>query len=168
MSDAKFTTRRSARGVALVEAAVIAPVYALFWLMMIHISGVYQTKIATAQESRYQAFYYATNNCESSGSSSFQGVTSSASRGESRNSQTNDGTAGGAESKGQPVVGQLADNLMPMAVGRANATWSYNKGNTIEYGGGQTFTVTEQTVKTESYVLCNEKPLFGSLSPSAL
>lgn len=168
MSEAKFTTRRGARGVALVEAAVIAPVYALFWLMMIHISGVYQTKIATAQESRYQAFYYATNNCDSSGSSSFQGVTSSASRGASQDSQTSDGTAGGAESKGQSIIGKLADNLMPTAVGKANATWSYNKGRSIAFGGGQTFTVTEQAVETKSYVLCNEKPLFGTLSPSAL
>lgn len=55
------------RGAAMVEAGVLAPIFTMFWLLMMQLSGMYQYKILCNQETRYQAFYMAVNDCQAMG-----------------------------------------------------------------------------------------------------
>lgn len=55
------------RGAAMVEAGVLAPIFTMFWLLMMQLSGMYQYKILCNQETRYQAFYMAVNDCNTMG-----------------------------------------------------------------------------------------------------
>jgi len=146
------------RGVALVEAAIVAPVFAMLWLMMIHISGVYQYKIETAQESRYQAFYRATNSCTKNGSPPAGHTNGGADdSGGQTSSQTNDGSTDLSKGSSVPGSSAIMSNSKFIAKGTVTATWNYNSGASIEYTGS-TYTVAAQDVKTDSYVLCNEEP----------
>lgn len=55
------------RGAAMVEAGVLAPIFTMFWLLTMQLSGTYQYKILCNQETRYQAFHMAVNDCQSKG-----------------------------------------------------------------------------------------------------
>jgi len=56
--------RASQRGAAMVEGAFLSIIFALIFNLCVFSAGMYMAKIESAQVSRYQAFYFATHNCE--------------------------------------------------------------------------------------------------------
>ena len=151
--------RKYQRGAALVEAAIVAPIFAMFWLMMIHISGVYQYKIETSQESRYASFYRATNGCD--------GTTGAGAYHEA-NTVDGDGPSQTMGSGGMPstngtggslgnVNGAQGNDSQLVATATSDATWSYTNGASVDTAAGH-FSLSSQQVETQSSVVCNEKP----------
>ncbi len=111
----------------MVEAGIIAPVFVMFWMLMMQLSGVYQYKILTTQEARYQAFYMAVGDCKSAGAAPTDPLTSSVNF-----AQSNNGVNDPTEDPTGPAAGKIP-NFFDLALSKfslvadsqAEATWDY-------------------------------------------
>lgn len=56
-------SRKKQRGAALPEAGIVAPIFALIWLVSVYVGKVYETKFETVNQSRYEAFNSARKGC---------------------------------------------------------------------------------------------------------
>jgi hypothetical protein len=60
------------RGAALPEAGIVAPIFAMIWLVSVYVGKTYEVKYQVTNQSRYDAFNSALNGC-SGGSDEGQG-----------------------------------------------------------------------------------------------
>lgn len=50
----------------MVEAGILAPIFAMMMMMNIYLCGIYETKYRSVMNSRYATFSYASNSCSAS------------------------------------------------------------------------------------------------------
>jgi hypothetical protein len=149
----RMMRRARGRGAAMVEAGFLAPIFVMFWMMMMQVSGTYQYKILSTQETRYQAFYMAVHDCKAMGVPASAPVTSQlGSNTSTQNNVNNDQPP--ADNKGimNGLMGgfnAIASKLSLMADVKAQATWD-NKTK-----GGVGFPLLPSNVTSESIVICS-------------
>ena len=146
----------------MVEAGVLAPIFTMFWLLMMQISGTYQYKILCNLETRYQAFHMGVNDCASMGEVAPQPVTS----------QLGAGAAFGDPNTPSPPATPGVGGVPGFPIGpffatvSAQATYDYRppdktKGDKIEINnatdssGGGVFKLLPTSVHSESRVICS-------------
>jgi Flp pilus assembly protein TadG len=148
------------RGVAMVEAGILAPIFAMMMMMTVYLMGTYETKYRTAMMSRYAAFSYASNACTDDNFKPVYDMPTGIKNGGSTSgtggalTQQQDETAG----QGTDKYTQAADNehgaeaggSMFMATGKSTMTWDYTPTYKFNNGGAKSITSTSQ-------VACNTK-----------
>lgn len=141
MASQRHPHRTRQRGAALVEAGIVAPMFAMMFILHVFIAGTYEAKIESAQTARADAFFYAGNNC-SKGNGDSAG-------------ESGQGTDPNANNQGQggvPSQPPQMDNSI--FIGHAKASKSFH--NPI--GGSSQPAWQDKTVTSESWVMCNEGP----------
>ncbi len=130
--------RKKGGGVALVEAGILAPIFAMMMMMTVYLGGVYQKKYISTMKSRDMAFTKAAAGCTTGDSQpGFGGSEPNVSGGANNPS----GKAMGSES--------AATSNMFFATGKDTETWDYEP--TYKFNGGG-----PKSVTSLSYVMCNE------------
>ena len=134
---------RRARGAALVEAGIVAPVFAGIWLMAVYVGGVYETKYKSVNKSRGDGFGYSSRNCESgNGDTSDDGA--------GNFGQTNGADAANGSGAGPDVPSEISGSVFTAHVkSKEDFVWFFANNPT---GGGAT-----KTIHSDTYVMCNEK-----------
>jgi len=144
-------SRVKGRGAALVEAGIVAPLFAMMFILHVYIAGVYEAKIESAQEARGNAFFYAGNNCKAS-----TGHIDSGSGAGTDNNANNQGR------QGIPDAPQGSNSQIMIGSGHGERTFNNPIGGNANGNyqmPNQTLGVWQtKTVTTDSYVMCNEGP----------
>jgi type II secretory pathway pseudopilin PulG len=145
---AAWSRRKKQRGAALVEAAVVLPVLAIFLGLIMYEYSSYKEKMKVQQTSRENALYFASHGCRG-GSGGLGGL---GGYGPAGYTLDNDGntTYQGAIAKGPPG----ADAMQGATDRSFNAAQSSMSAQA--QGGGRT-----RTVKGTSQAYCNERPENG-------
>jgi hypothetical protein len=133
------TSRKHERGTALPEAGIVAPIFAMMFLMAGYLGKTYETKFQTLNQSRYDAFNASVNGCAGgtdSGAGDFNGVNGA----NSGNGQT------GADAAGSTMSKSL---LTAHAESSGQFTFWFNASN---IGTPQT-----KVIHSKSEVLCTER-----------
>ncbi len=135
--------RSKQRGAALVEAAVVLPVLAIFLGLIMYEYSSFKEKMKVQQTSRENALYFASHGCQGGGGGGY---------GPADYTLDNDGnkTYQGAIAKGPPGAGGMegaTDRSFNAAQSSMSATAK---------GGGRS-----RTVKGSSKAYCNERPENG-------
>ncbi len=170
MISKQWRMRTRQRGVAMVEAGILAPVFAMMMMMTVFLMGVYETKYRTAMMSRYATWSFASNACKND---QFKPITndlppgiqngpSSASQGESvtQPQDQNGGTNLGSNkyaSQGPTSQGAQASSSMFMAHGTATMTWNYSPTQRFSNHAAKQITTTSE-------VVCNTPPPQGAIN----
>ncbi len=165
----KHSRRRRQRGVAMVEAGILAPIFAMMMMMTINLMGVYETKYRSCMLSRYATMSYASNHCTNN---EFKPITndlppgikagSAASQGSQGTSVTdpqdqNGGTASNKYTSQAPnSQGAQAASSMFMGHGTSTLTWDYSPTYRFNQNGPKQITTTGQCV-------CNTPPPQGAI-----
>lgn len=158
----RWKKRLRTRGVAMVEAGILAPIFAMMMMMTIYLMGTYEAKYRSVMMSRYATWSYASNACSDD---EFKPITDDLPLGIKAGSTggTNDGavtqkqdeTGGAGTDKytqgADDQAGASAGSSMFMAHGKASMTWDYSP--TYKFNGSGA-----KTVMTESQAVCNTKP----------
>jgi hypothetical protein len=166
-----FGQRYKKRGAAMVEAGIIAPIFVMFWMLMMQLSGTYQYKILTTQETRYQAFYMAVHDCKTMGPAPDAPVTSQSTISNPDTGVNPNNEKPPADNKGilNSVMGgfdKIASKLGLMANVQADATWDYKAKSNGTIGDKVTWDMKQQGdngvfhlipthVKSTSFVFCS-------------
>ena len=160
MTTKLWSRRQRGRGVAMVEAGILAPIFAMMMMMTVYLMGTYETKLRTVMMSRYAVFSYASNGCTNE---QFKPITSDIPQGIVDIEQTG-GTGGNATqqqtvSSGDPHTSAVeADNggnagaSLLIAKGHATMKWDYSP--TYKFNGNNSKQIT-----TEGQVVCNPVPV---------
>lgn len=163
MISKRLKCRQKERGVAMVEAGILAPIFAMMMMMTIYLMGSYETKYRTAMMSRYAAYSYASNGCSNS---EFKPITNDLPPGITDNGTngTNGGDAtqqqdpnGGASSNqytSQAQGGAQASSKMFFSHGTSTMSWDYQP--TYRFNNGN-----KKSITSDSYVVCNTPPPAG-------
>lgn len=61
----RWIERRASRAVAMVEAGILAPIFAMMMMMTIYLGGVYEKKYLSVNKARYYTWAYASNSGQS-------------------------------------------------------------------------------------------------------
>lgn len=130
--------RSRARGVAMVEAGILAPIFAMMMMMTTYLGGVYEAKYKSVLKERYNTWSYASSGCENSPPNASE-----------------DGAATQQQDTGsspceQPSGGGQASSSMFTAHAYDEEQWTYQP--TLRFNGGSA-----KTVRTDGYTVCNEK-----------
>ncbi|CAN5342454.1 hypothetical protein BH09MYX1_BH09MYX1_06040 [soil metagenome] len=138
-----WTSRRRSRGAALVEAGIVAPIFAGIFLMSVYVGGVYETKYRSVNKSRGDGFGFASRNCEGgNGDKSDDGV--------GNFDQTDGATAGEGSGKGPDIPSDISGAVFTAHVQSTEKfVWWFA---TNPVGGQQT-----KTIHSDTFVMCNEK-----------
>ena len=172
MTKMKLWNRRQrGRGVAMVEAGILAPIFAMMMMMTVYLMGTYETKLRTVMMSRYATWSYASNACTDE---EFKPITNdlpvaiinganTGSNGgdatQQQNPSSGDSRTGEAEADGAASAGAK----MMIAKGKSTMTWNYKP--TYKFNGGTTDSQGTTTggsakeITTESQTVCNPKPV---------
>ena len=168
----RWNQRATSRGVAMVEAGILAPVFAMMMMMTLYLMGTYETKYRTAMLSRYATWSYATNGCKDDAYNPMTsdlppgiklGDVSKSNGGALTNQQDEQGGTGGNSdatkytSGADAAGGASARSQMFMSKGSATMTWIYTPGII------QTFMGQNQAITTESQTLCG--PVKSGMNP---
>lgn len=160
----RWKERQGRRGVAMVEAGILAPIFAMMMMLTIYLMGAYETKYRTTMMSRYAAFSYASNACSDD---NFKPITNDLPTGIKPGNLSNDNqgsvtqqqdTSGGGGSNQYTDGAQGSSSAssagasMFQAHGTSTMTWDYSP--TYKFNGGGAKTIT-----SESFVVCNTKPV---------
>jgi hypothetical protein len=140
-SKKRLAARQRARGVALVEAGILAPIFAMMMMMTVYLGGVYNAKYQSFMDARQKAWYNASNNCDPEGSS--ESLNSS---GYGTPSETNNGA--GANADGDSRSG--ASSSWDVSHGHGERTFDYTPTYKFNNNG-------PKQVSTDSYTMCNSK-----------
>jgi len=156
----RWRIRQQNRGVAMVEAGILAPIFAMMMMMTVYLMGTYETKYRTVMMSRYATWSYASNACDNAEFKPEYDLPTGIKNG---GTQSNQGSAitqpqdqtGGAGTdkftdKANNDVGSKAGGSMFMANGQSTMTWDYTP--TYKFHGG-----TAKTITTTGQVACNTK-----------
>jgi len=143
----RWKQRQVSRGVAMVEAGILAPIFAMMMMMTVYLGGVYNAKYRSFMKERYYTWYYGSSGCTASISNS-----------------SPDGDATQPQSTPSDPCGQESSGNASVALGMAHAydreTWSYAP--TLRFNGNN-----PKDIQTDGYMVCNEKKtsdsFFGSL-----
>jgi hypothetical protein len=140
---------RLLRGAALPEAGIVAPIFALIWLVSVAVGGTYEAKMRSVNQSRSDGFYYASHNCEQTAGNSTTSKSAS-SEGDFNNVDgATDGDGETAASGDKPA--QFASSLFLTTV-KSEAKFNYPfANNPTSYGS-------VKTVHSETTLMCNEGP----------
>ncbi len=160
MKTKLWRMRLKNRGVAMVEAGILAPIFAMMMMMTVYLMGTYETKYRTAMMSRYAAFSYASNACTDDAFKPVYdmptGITNggtSPSKGGSLTQQQDETGGTGTDKYTQSADqdhGAEAGGKMFMANGQSTMTWDYTPTYKFNSGASKSITSTSQ-------VACNTK-----------
>ncbi len=168
----RWSQRAGKRGVAMVEAGILAPVFAMMMMMTIYLMGTYETKYRTVMLSRYATWSYATNGCKPDAYNPMTsdlppgiklgGTTKGTGDQLTQQQDEQAGTGGNSDatkytSGADAAGGSSASASMFMAKGSATMTWIYTPGIIA------TFTGQNQPITTESQTLCG--PVDNGMNP---
>lgn len=135
--------RARGRGAALVEAGIVAPVFAGIWLMSVYVGGVYETKYRSLNQSRGDGFGYASRNCET-------GTGDTTDDGAGNFGQTDGAKAADGSGKGPDVPSEISGSVFTAHVkSKKDFVWFF-----ANNPAGEAAT---KTVHSDTYVMCNEK-----------
>lgn len=137
MTKLRWNRRRRKRGVAMVEAGILAPIFAMMMMMTVYLGGVYEKKYLSVVKARYYTWAYASNSGQSVPNAS-QGDPATASQ-DTGDDPCNVGGAGASQ----------ASKSLFICKGMDEETWSY--GPTLKFNGGAA-----KKVQTTGQVVCNE------------
>jgi hypothetical protein len=132
-------SRKHERGTALPEAGIVAPIFAMMFLMAGYLGKTYETKFKTLNESRYTAFNSSVNGCAGGadeGNGNFNSVP---------NAQPNQG-----ESQ-TPVDGSSTSTSLLTAHAQSTGSFSF------WFDAGKIGTPQTKTIHSKSEVLCTEE-----------
>jgi hypothetical protein len=138
LTSKRWIHRRRARGVAMVEAGILAPIFAMMMMMTTYLGGVYEAKYRSFMKERYYTWSFSSSGCT--------------------NSPPNASTDGNAtqeqDTGNDPCNKAQGESQAKAKMGIAHAydeeVWSYQP--TLRFNGGQ-----PKKVHTDGYVVCNEK-----------
>lgn len=160
MTTKLWSRRQKGRGVAMVEAGILAPIFAMMMMMTVYLMGTYETKVRTMNMSRYAVFSYASNGCSNE---QFKPITSDIPVGIKDIEQT--GGSGGNATQQQSVSsgdshtsqveadnGSNAGASLLIAKGHATMTWDYSP--TYKFNNGNSKQIT-----TDGQTVCNPVPV---------
>ena len=153
----------------MVEAGILAPIFAMMMMVNIYVDGVYETKYRSVMQARYATFSYSSNACSNSqyhpDTSDFgpaiqpgtqtNGVDSNNSGSNPPTEQPGQLPKGGNVDPGTPPGGATHDLFM--AHGESTISWNYQP----TYRLNDTGSNGPKVVKTEGNVLCNTPPPQG-------
>jgi len=161
MMTKRWRRRKFSRGAAMVEAGILAPIFAMMMMLTIYLAGTYETKYRTVMLSRYATWSYASNACSTDG---FNPITSDLPTGikpgDVSNSQGNavtqqqDPNSSSNKYTSQAQGGAQAGASLFMGHGQSTLTWDYKP----------TYRFNSQSAKqitTKSQVVCNTPPPQG-------
>ncbi len=123
----------------MVEAGILAPIFAMMMMMTVYLGGVYEAKYKSFMDARYQTWNNASNNCDPQGSSESAGNYDVP-------SEANNGA--GANSDGDSQNG--ASSSWGISHGKADRTWNYKP--TQKFSNDA-----PKTVHTEGWTMCNNR-----------
>lgn len=158
----RWSKRLRNRGVAMVEAGILAPIFAMMMMMTIYLMGTYETKYRTVMMSRYATWSYAANGCTNDEFNpvydNVPGIQLGTSQGGNGGAVTqqqdqNGGTGSNQYTSGAQGAGASAASSMFMSKGSSTMTWTYSPGVI------QTFAGHNQGITTQSQTVCNPKPV---------
>ena len=132
-------SRKHERGTALPEAGIVAPIFAMMFLMAGYLGKTYETKYKTVNESRYTAFNASVTDCAGGadeGNGNFNSVP---------NSQPDQG---GTRT---PVDGSSTSSSLLTAHAKSTASF------TFWFDASKIGTPQVKTIHSDSQVLCTEK-----------
>ena len=129
----KIHNRRSQRGAALVEGALLFPVMVLFLVYLTYFNNIHKVEMSTMAEARRQAWDLASHGCVA-GANGGQSTTTDATSSNSSNAK-----------------GGQTGSVMKGVVGYAKGT---STGNANE--GGYPTKITYRPIVHDVYVACNE------------
>jgi hypothetical protein len=162
----RWSHRRASRGVAMVEAGILAPIFAMMMMMTVYLAGTYETKYRTVMLSRYATWSFASNACSNS---QFNPITSDLPPGiTTQGGGTSNGQGGAvtqqqnANTSNDPYTnngntnsqGAAAQASLFMGHGEATLTWQYQP--TLRFNNNQ-----PKTITTQSQTVCNTPPPMG-------
>jgi hypothetical protein len=143
----------------MVEAGILAPIFAMMMMMNVFLGGVYETKYRTVMRSRYATWSFASNACSDK---EFHPVTNDLPTGIKPGAVTNgqgqsvtqQQSAGGSDQyTSQAQGGAQANASMFMAHGESTLTWDYSPTHRFANGAKQ--------ISTQSQTVCNTPPPQG-------
>lgn len=147
----------------MVEAGILAPIFAMMMMMTAFLMGTYETKYRTCMLARYATWSYASNACDGK---EFKPITDDLPMGIKAGAQTNNNNGaattkqdqnGGTSSNqytNQAQGGAQASNSLFMAHGKSTMTWDYAP--TQRFSGNAA-----KSISTEGQVVCNTPPPAG-------
>lgn len=145
--------RKSSRGVAMVEAGILAPIFAMMMMLTVYLGGVYDRKYKSFMLERYNTWSYVSNNCTSAGGGSGDSTTP-ATQDQSSNMPPSNQYTSGAQGQSETSAALFIGH------GQNTQTWDYAP--THKFNNGQAKSMT-----TEGWVVCNSAPegynVFGYL-----
>jgi hypothetical protein len=152
--------RRRSRGVAMVEAGILAPIFAMMMMMTIYLDGTYETKYRTVLLSRYATWSYASNACSNE---NFKPVTDDL-PGAIKPGATSNSTGDSVTQQQDP--NQNSNQYTNQAQGGAQAGASMFMGHgtstlTFDYAPTYRFNSGPKQITTESQTVCNTPPPQG-------
>jgi hypothetical protein len=145
----RWMKRRLARGVAMVEGGILAPIFAMMMMLTVYLGGVYQAKYRSFEKERFNTWSYASGGCTTSvnGANTDQPATPP----QNPPSDPCNQQSGAAQSS--------ASSSMFTAHGTDQEEWSYSP--TLRFNNNQI-----KYVHTDGYMVCNEKAVPGGIFAS--
>ncbi|HEY1954218.1 MAG TPA: hypothetical protein VGH28_01360 [Polyangiaceae bacterium] len=151
----------------MVEAGILAPVFAMMMMMTVYLGGVYESKYRTVMLARYATFSYAANSCSNTEfkpdlsdlGSGIQAGQQQAGAGPSQSqspappAQSVPGAKGGNNSGPGNTAAQATTGIFS-SNGQATLTWNYSPTYKFNNGG-------PITIKSQGETLCNTPPNQG-------
>ena len=139
-NSTKLWIKRSrARGVAMVEAGILAPIFAMMMMMTTYLGGVYEAKYKSFMMERYYTWSFSSSGCTNNPPNA----------GEDGQATQQQDTGGG-----DPCNKAQGESAAKAQMGIAHAydeeVWAYQP--TLRFNGGQV-----KKVHTDGWVVCNEK-----------
>jgi hypothetical protein len=131
----------------MVEAGILAPIFAMMMMLNIYIGGVYETKYRSFMNERFNTMSYASNHCTNAGGA-----------GDGPDNATpatpNQSPPSGDSKYSSQVSNQGATNSMFIAHSKDTQSWTY--GPTLKYNIAAPGS--KKDVSTEGWAVCNEPP----------
>lgn len=136
--------RRSERGVALVEAGVLAPIFAMMMMMTVYLGGVYQTKYQSFLDARNGTWSYVSNSCQGDGDHAEPAM-------DPNMPSTNVGQGGQASGESESNASLFIGHS------KTSRTWDYAPTYRFNNPSGP------KTITTEGWAVCNESKYGGNV-----
>jgi hypothetical protein len=159
--------RRGERGVAMVEAAAVLPLFVVLWFVTLYAHSYFAKKLDVNAKARANAWGFAMSNCGNQGQSPTDptpnNVSASSVQGTSSNISGSDLTGGNGA---VGFVGVILQILMPFVSMPINGSQSTEKAD-VSYGWPAPYhrgaVSGSKTVQGNVKVFCNEAPENGTL-----
>jgi hypothetical protein len=138
----------------MVEAGILAPVFAMMMMLNVYLGGLYETKYDSVGNARYYTWSNASNSCKgplTGGTLVPPGEGGNGSgNGSNGTSATNPQSSPGGCSGQTPPTGSATSGMF-LSTGTDTETWSYSPVNRFSDTGGA------KPITTTGQVVCNEQ-----------